>query len=160
MRLVCSACCSRFMVWELLRLPSQSITSSGLLVSHLVLLPDFPQGCCRWHTGWESHSGSALAQHRSVALTTVTLAVQMEQSTQEHTIFLFGVLAPKLRLQRCVFVSLIKAKASRKAKWSLLTCVAHCSSRRRALRFIYTPHLNGISTTYYEEGTVVVFSPP
>lgn len=32
--------------------------------------------------------------------------------------------------------------------------------RRRALRFIYTPHLNGISTTYYEEGTVVVFGPP
>lgn len=51
--------------------------------------------------------------------------VQMAQSTQEHTVFLFGVLAPKLSLQRCVFVSFIKAKTSWKAKWSLLTCVAH-----------------------------------
>lgn len=123
---VCSACCSCF------RLPSHSFTSSGLpvlwckFVSHLVFLPDILQGCCRWQTGWESHSGSVLAQDRSVAQTTVTLLVQMAQSTQEHTVFLFGVLAPKHRLQQCVFVSFTKANTSWKAKWSLLTGVARC----------------------------------
>lgn len=129
---VCSVCCSCFMEPNLFRLPSHSITSSGLpvlwckFVSHLVLLPDTLQGCCRWQTSWESHSGSVLAQNWSVAPTTVTLIVQMAQSTQEHTVFLSGILAPKHRLQQCVFISFIKANTSWKAKWSLLTGVAHC----------------------------------
>lgn len=39
-------------------------------------------------------------------------------------------------------------------------CGSRLVVRSRALRFIVTLHLSGISTIYYEEDTVVVFGPP
>lgn len=130
----------------------------SIFATHLVLLPDILQGCLGWQTSWESHSGSVVALNWSVPLTTVTLIIQMAQFTQEHIVFLFGILIPKLRLQLCVFTSFIKASASWKSKWSSsLTCVARY--RDQALKFTCTPHLSGILTAYHEEGTVTVFSP-